>query len=798
MTLRLLKRGTAACVLYAASAICGYGQNHRFDVRDSIEMTTFSDPAQIENSPRVNFSPDGKHFFVVTSRGELQTNQVRSNLLLYDLDTVRRYLSSGSAVPPPRPRLLASVAAVPRGYASRPYAAVITEGRWSSDSRAVYFLAEQTSGSHRLYEARIARKALIPISPAHVDVRAFVVSRLDAVFFLAEREGGSRSVLEGKPLYGSARSVTGVPLQQILFSSLDNGVRPRVDGLWVARGQRPPTVLADNQSLGGPVIDTASTRWISISPDGNYAICILPVQNIPATWRDYDPLPAFEQRRIDPANEAEMSPFNFNRVKAYFLIDLRTGHSKPLVNAPFASSFGFTDKGMASWAPSGNALMVTNTYLPTTVTAGGKQHRQPCSALYISLSSNAQQCLVSSRDEYHNEKGDSMHLVDAHFDLEDTDGVFLKFLHNNSGKTVEERYLHSSGTWRKVSENSIGAVAPPLAISIHQSMQEPPTLWARDQKPNGTNPEKLLLDPNPQLHGAVLGKTQTYRWLDSTGKRWEGGLVLPPDFDPKKRYPLVIQTHGFRAVDFMADGRYPTAMAAFPLASAGIAVLQMGYSYDHVLTPQEVDDQLLGYQGAITQLTKDGFIDPHRVGIIGFSRPAWHVEGALVKLPHLFAAATLADGVDVGYMQYMIFGEGNLGMSSESDRINGGPPFHGGMPRWLDRVVDFHLDQVSTPIRIEAIGPMSLLSEWEIYSSLRQQGKPVELVYIPDGQHILQRPLDRLASQEGNVAWFCFWLSHDSVSPYCPTLTLSQKDDWERLRKKEAPLRSEETYSGAP
>ena len=36
--------------------------------------------------------------------------------------------------------------------------------------------------------------------------------------------------------------------------------------------------------------------------------------------------------------------------------------------------------------------------------------------------------------------------------------------------------------------------------------------------------------------------------------------------------------------------------------------------------------------------------------------------------------------------------------------------------------------------------------------------KPVDLIYIPDAQHILQKPKQRYASQQGNVDRFRFWL----------------------------------------
>jgi hypothetical protein len=59
---------------------------------------------------------------------------------------------------------------------------------------------------------------------------------------------------------------------------------------------------------------------------------------------------------------------------------------------------------------------------------------------------------------------------------------------------------------------------------------------------------------------------------------------------------------------------------------------------------------------------------------------------------------------------------------------------------------------------MEAIRPMQLLGEWEIYSSLKLQHKPVDLIYFPSSLHIHQRPLARLESQQGNVDWFRFWL----------------------------------------
>jgi len=134
------------------------------------------------------------------------------------------------------------------------------------------------------------------------------------------------------------------------------------------------------------------------------------------------------------------------------------------------------------------------------------------------------------------------------------------------------------------------------------------------------------------------------------------------------------------------------------------------------------------------------------------------VEGILIKDPTLFAAATIADGVDESYMQYLLNSVGTEA-PKEQEAIHGAKPFGEGLKNWMQSAPGFSLDKVRTPLRIEAnSGLESVLQEWEIYASMVLQQRPVDLIYFPDGVHVLQKPLERLASQQGNVDWFRFWL----------------------------------------
>jgi hypothetical protein len=318
---------------------------------------------------------------------------------------------------------------------------------------------------------------------------------------------------------------------------------------------------------------------------------------------------------------------------------------------------------------------------------------------------------------------------------------------------------------------------PPIRLTIKQDLNVPPTLWASFH-----GKSKLLWNPNPQLGTMKLGKASVYHWRDKDSREWEGILVLPVDYTPGKRYPLVIQTHGYLPSLFITDGVYPTAMAARPLSSAGFVVLQTDNRPDHFVSFQEASDAIDGWESAISQLDNDGVIDRKRVGIIGFSRTSWYVEEALIQRPRLFSAATIADGVDFSYMTYHLFGEGRPAMAKEYETVFGAKPVGVGLNSWVRGAPGFHLDQLETPLRIEAIGPLSVLTEWEIYSSLRTQKKPVDMIYLPTGQHVLQKPLDRLASQQGNVDWFSFWLqSHENPEP----AKASQYARWRAMRDRQ-------------
>jgi hypothetical protein len=52
----------------------------------------------------------------------------------------------------------------------------------------------------------------------------------------------------------------------------------------------------------------------------------------------------------------------------------------------------------------------------------------------------------------------------------------------------------------------------------------------------------------------------------------------------------------------------------------------------------------------------------------------------------------------------------------------------------------------------------SVFADWEPYAALRYLKKPVDLIMLQAGTHVMTNPTQRLASETTNVDWFRFWL----------------------------------------
>jgi dipeptidyl aminopeptidase/acylaminoacyl peptidase len=736
----------------------GVAQRGKLGVRDLIEMSVFTVPETRVGDggdTAVDFSPDGSHFLVVTTRGSVETNEIESTLWVLDSASVNDALASHSTNKPIQPRVAARLSAVTNE------AHVISQAKWSQDSKSILFLGQPATDSRRLYQVDIADGAVQPLTPSGVTVTHYELGQGVIVYIAAVPDEAVERALVGRSINANARAVTGMPLDAILFPSLwRDGDDWKSHELWEIRSGINKRLLDRGSGHSVRMIfDEGYGSILSLSPDGRSAVVLQSLDWNPS-WEEYEPAEPYAKFHPDRSISKFLHYWD-DLPAGYILVNLDNGTVRPLVNAPIARFQGYGQPTQAVWSQDGNRVLLGATYMPLSAVDTEERARRgtPCAATVVDVRSLNSAC-VATMDLAGKPK--ARFVKNVAFGRSNQE-IILDIVNVDRGQQPSETYLESDGLWKPEPPSSIlltdikkdHARKMSLSVFAHQDLNQPPALFGMND--SGNKPVKLW-DPNPQLAAFKLGDVSVLQWKDAAGHQWVAGLVKPPDYVPERKYPLVIQTHGFAQHRFLTDGGYTTALAARPLASAGMVVLQMPYNPEHFNTAQELPDQILGFESAIDLLTAKGVIDPSRVGIIGFSRTCYHVEGVLIKDAPRFGAATIADGVDESYVQYL---KNSLGpdQKSEQEAIYGTKPFGDGLKTWEKWAPGFNLDKVRTPLRLEATsGPGAVLGEWEIYTSLRLQGKPVDLVSFPNGVHELVKPWERFASQQGNVDWFRFWL----------------------------------------
>ncbi len=750
--------GLSICLGYSALS---YGAKRPFTVVDDISLSRFADRPYI-------VSPDRRLTVVLTEKGILKTNRPESTLRVYSLARVRWSLShadDGKKVPPLWIIRLST-------YRDGP---IVSSVRWLPNSSGIAFLAKTHDGNDRLFLADVSSQTLIALTARSEHITGFSVKdRKNFAYSVLRRS----MLLHGELEEGSPSFVaTGHSAVSLMFpQSLSIWREHDLSDLWaVVAGKR--FLVRDKSSGRHFALHRLGEQALTLSPNGRYIATALPIREIPSEWEKlYLPAAPSSPHRIRAGFQEVDEWDGQDLVSQYALIDLVKGNTKPLIDAPIAHGIGWWGNVEALFSDDSAFLVVSNTFLPNNRwdTLAGEPHR-PCGSVIINLASMKSACLekLGTQTDQANEEGYS-YVVGNHFSR----GTNARVVVSRSSQYIadEVNYIRDeNGTWKRNPTPGTTESQGEVVIGIHQSLNDPPVLVSTDIR---TRASRTIWDPNPQLKRTDLGEVSVLRWVDKTGRKWVGGLYRPPHFDGTKRYPLVIQTHGFDENRFSPSGIFVTANAAQELASAGIMVLQVR-DCPVRNTAIEAQCQLDGYESAVSELVAKGSVDSNRLGIIGFSRTCYYVMEALTKGSLRFRAASITDGINGGYLQYIMAADFDGNFLKEASALIGAPPFSGGLLQWLQRSPEFNMDKVTTPLQVVAIGRRSLLYEWEPYAALRILHKPVDLIVLAEGTHILSNPAERMASQGGAVDWFRFWLNDEIDSS--PDKA-SQYDRWRALR----------------
>lgn len=259
------------------------------------------------------------------------------------------------------------------------------------------------------------------------------------------------------------------------------------------------------------------------------------------------------------------------------------------------------------------------------------------------------------------------------------------------------------------------------------------------------------------LAAKTLGEVEEIRWESSyDGLPIHGWIVKPPDFDPSRRYPLILEIHGGPISNY--GDRFSAEMQLF--AAAGYVVLysnprgstsygeEFGDLLYHDYPGQDYDDVLSGVDAVIAR----GYVDEENLFVTGGSAggilTAW-----IVGKTNRFRAAVSQKPV-VNWISKTLTADNWYGYFHTRYE---GLPWDNLEGYWKFSPLSL-VGNVETPTLIvtgEADLRTPLSESYQLFHALKLRGIDTGVVRLPGAFHNMSRRPSQLMAKVANVlAWF--------------------------------------------
>jgi dipeptidyl aminopeptidase/acylaminoacyl peptidase len=265
-----------------------------------------------------------------------------------------------------------------------------------------------------------------------------------------------------------------------------------------------------------------------------------------------------------------------------------------------------------------------------------------------------------------------------------------------------------------------------------------------------------------QLKGFKLATRELFAWRSKDGTPIEGILIKPHDFEPVRKYPLMVVIHGGPAkVDRPAiapDRTYPLEM----LAAKGAVILEPNYrgsaGYGEKFRSLNVRNLGLGDAddviSGVDALIAKGFIDRDRVGAMGWSEGGY-ISAFLSTFSDRFKAVSVGAGVS-DWMTYYVNTDNR---PFTRDYLQATPWEDPDIYRKTSPIT--YINQARTPTLIqhgELDKRVPIPNAFELYRGLKDRGVPASMIVYKGFGHEIDKPKQQQAVMEHNFEWFDRWI----------------------------------------
>jgi acylaminoacyl-peptidase len=270
---------------------------------------------------------------------------------------------------------------------------------------------------------------------------------------------------------------------------------------------------------------------------------------------------------------------------------------------------------------------------------------------------------------------------------------------------------------------------------------------------------RVLTALNDDLLGEkTLGAVRELTWKSSRDQREiQGWVITPPDFDPAKKYPLILEIHGG---PFAAYGpNYATELQLY--AAAGYIVLyanprgstSYGEEFGNLIHHAYPGDDYFDLMSGVDALIAAGHVDAENLFVTGGSGggvlTAW-----IVGKTDRFRAAVVAKPV-INWSSFVLTSDFN---NFFSRYWFGAMPWEEPQEYWRRSPLSL-VGNVRTPTMLitgEADYRTPIEESEQYYQALKLRKVDTVMVRIPEASHggMVSRPSNLIAKVDNILAWF--------------------------------------------
>jgi len=293
--------------------------------------------------------------------------------------------------------------------------------------------------------------------------------------------------------------------------------------------------------------------------------------------------------------------------------------------------------------------------------------------------------------------------------------------------------------------------------------------------------QRKLTDMTAQVKDWKLGTVEVISWKSQDSTTIEGILHKPADYDPARKYPLLVVIHGGptgTSQPALSPDEYAYPIQTF--LSKGALVLEPNYrgsaGYGSAFRALNVRNLGVGdmwdVMSGVDYLLGKGMVDSNRMGAMGWSEGGY-ISAFLTTHTERFKAISVGAGIS-NWMTYYV----NTDITPFTRQYLHATPWDD--PEIYAKTSPITtIKQAKTPTLIQQGSNdqrVPVPDSFELYRGLQDQGVPSRLVLYTGFGHGINKPKSLRALQQSNLDWFNFYIWNEPIPKDSPLNGSSELD----------------------